>query len=137
MANNPRLGAYKSESDLAEATIRLGPNPSLAQVKQFLYPTEADVIEQVITDQYALYRGDCVQVLRGIPDNSIHCSVSSWPFCSLYSYTDAVEDFSNIRTREDFFKGIDFLLSELHRVMMPGRIVATHCMQIPLTNERD
>jgi DNA modification methylase len=109
----------------------------LAQVKQFLYPTEADVIEQVITDQYALYRGDCVQVLRGIPDNSIHCSVSSWPFCSLYSYTDAVEDFSNIRTREDFFKGIDFLLSELHRVMMPGRIVATHCMQIPLTNERD
>lgn len=95
------------------------------------------VINQKITDQYALYHGDCVQMLRGIPDNSIHMSVSSWPFCALYSYTDALEDMSNIRTREDFFKGIDFLLSELTRVMMPGRLVATHCMNIPLTNEHD
>ncbi len=95
------------------------------------------VIDQCVTDRYALYHGDCVQVLRGIPDNSIHMSVSSWPFVSLYSYTDALEDFSNIRTREDFFCGIEFLLSELARVMMPGRLVATHCMNIPLTNEHD
>lgn len=95
------------------------------------------VIGQSVTKEYALYHGDCVAVCRGIPDDSLHFSISSWPFCSLYSYTDALEDMSNIRTREEFFKGIDFMLSELARIMMPGRLVATHCMNLPLSIERD
>ena len=84
-----------------------------------------------------MYHGDCVKVAAGLPDNSLHFSVSSWPFCSLYSYTDALEDMSNIRTPQEFFKGIDFLLSELARATMPGRLIATHCMNLPKTIERD
>jgi DNA methylase len=96
-----------------------------------------NVIDQLITPQYSLYQGDCVQVVGGLPSNSVHFSISSWPFCSLYSYTDAIEDMSNIRTRQDFFKGIDFMLSELGRIMMPGRLVATHCMNLPMSLEHD
>lgn len=95
------------------------------------------VINQKITNEYGIYHGDVVQVVRDIPDNSIHFTCSSWPFCALYQYTDAAEDMSNIRTRQEFFAGIDFMLSELARIMMPGRLVATHCMEIPTSMERD
>lgn len=95
------------------------------------------VIDQKVTDEYSLYHGDCVQACREIPTDSLHMSVSSWPFCSLYAYTDALEDMSNIRTRRDFFSGIDFMLSEMARIMMPGRLVATHCMELPTTIEHD
>jgi DNA methylase len=97
----------------------------------------AKIIGQTIRDRYAMYHGDVVNVVKGIPTNSLHFACSSWPFVSLYSYTDAIEDFSNIRTRDEFFKGIDFMLSELARIMMPGRLVATHCMNLPLTIEHD
>lgn len=97
----------------------------------------AQVIDQTITNKYALYHGDCVRVAQGIPDNSLHFSISSWPFGSLYSYTDANEDFSNVESHSQFFEGIDFLLKELYRCMMPGRLVATHCMNLPRTIERD
>lgn len=95
------------------------------------------VINQSVTEKYALFHGDCVKVLAGLPSSSIHMSVSSWPFCSLYSYTDALEDMSNIATREEFFRGIEFMLSEMARVIMPGRLVATHCMNIPMSIQHD
>lgn len=95
------------------------------------------VINQRVAEEYALYHGDCVEVLRGISDNSIHMSISSPPFGSLYSYTDATEDFSNVRTNEEFFAGMEFMVKELHRAMMPGRLVAFHCMNLPSSIERD
>ena len=95
------------------------------------------VINQVVTDKYAVYHGDCVQVMRGLPADSVHLSVFSPPFGSLYAYTDALQDMSNVRTDAEFFDGMDFLVSELERVMMPGRIVAFHCMNLPSTIERD
>lgn len=95
------------------------------------------VIDQRVTEEYALYRGDCVEVLRGMPDNSLQFSISSPPFGSLYSYTDATEDFSNVRTKEEFFTGMEFMVKELRRSMMPGRIVAFHCMNLPFSIERD
>lgn len=95
------------------------------------------VINQRVAEEYALYHGDCVEVLRGIPDNSIHMSISSPPFGSLYSYTDATEDFSNVRTNEEFFAGMEFMVKELYRAMMPGRLVAFHCMNLPSSIERD
>lgn len=95
------------------------------------------VINQKVTNEYALYHGDCVQVLNGIPNDSLHFSISSPPFSSLYSYTDATEDFSNVRTNEEFIVGMDFMVKELYRAMMPGRIVAFHCMNLPSSIERD
>lgn len=95
------------------------------------------VINQAITDEYALYHGDCVAVLRGIPDNSLHMSISSPPFGSLYSYTDANADMSNVRNDSEFIDGMEFMVKELYRAMMPGRIVAFHCMNLPSSIERD
>lgn len=95
------------------------------------------VIDQKVTEEYAIYQGDCVEVLRGLPDDSVHMSISSPPFGSLYSYTDAQADMSNVRTDDEFFAGMDFMVTELARVMMPGRIVAFHCMNLPSTIERD
>lgn len=94
-------------------------------------------IDQCVTERYAIYQGDCVEVLRGLPSDSVHFSIFSPPFSSLYSYTDAMADFSNVRTDAEFFAGFEFLVAELGRVMMPGRIVAFHCINLPSTKERD
>ena len=88
-------------------------------------------IDQCVTERFALFQGDCCEVIRGIPSNSVHFSISSPPFGSLYSYTDALQDMSNVRTDGEFFEGMAFLVEELARVMMPGRIVAFHCMNLP------
>lgn len=95
------------------------------------------VIDQQVTDDYAIYHGDCVEVLRGLPADSVHMSISSPPFGSLYSYTDATADMSNVRTDAEFIAGMEFMVAELARVMMTGRIVAFHCMNLPSSIERD
>jgi DNA modification methylase len=95
------------------------------------------VIDQMISDRYAIYHGDCVVVLRGLPSDSVHYSIFSPPFGSLYSYTDALEDMSNVRTDEEFISGLGFMVAELYRVLMPGRLVSFHCMNLPSTMERD
>ena len=95
------------------------------------------VINQIIADEYAIYHGDCVEVMRGLPDNSVHMSVFSPPFASLYSYTDAQQDFSNVQTYEQFFAGMDFMIREMSRVMMPGRLVSFHCINLPKSKEHE
>jgi hypothetical protein len=105
----------------------------------------AKIIEQLISgtahgpmdSQFAMYQGDCVEVLTGIPADSLHFSIFSPPFGSLYSYTDAVQDMSNVRTDAEFFAGMDFMVAQLARVLMPGRLVSFHCMNLPATLERD
>ncbi|KKN88285.1 hypothetical protein LCGC14_0248470 [marine sediment metagenome] len=94
------------------------------------------VKKQLITDNYALHCGDCVEVLADYPDESIGFSVFSPPFSDLYSYTDEQEDMSNVRDYKEFFKHFRFLVNELLRLMLPGRVVAVHCMDIP-TYKRD
>lgn len=89
------------------------------------------LIDQKITDQYALYNGDCCEVLTGLKASSVHLSVYSPPFCGLYNYSSDDRDMSNSVTYEDFFKHYEFLVREIARVTMPGRITAVHCMDIP------
>lgn len=91
---------------------------------------------QVITDEYALYNGDCCEVMRSLPESSIHLSIYSPPFATesggaLYNYSSSPRDFSNAKTYQEFFDQYDFLLQELTRVTMPGRISAVHCMDVP------
>ena len=88
-------------------------------------------IDQVITDRYAAYNGDCVEVLKGLPDQSIGYSIFSPPFASLYTYSNSPRDMGNVRTDEEFFAHFDFLVAELRRVMKPGRDVSFHCMLLP------
>lgn len=94
------------------------------------------VINQEITERYALYNGDCCEVLPSIPDESVHLSVYSPPFAAdgggcLYNYSSSDRDLSNCRTYEEFFDHYEFLVKEIARVTLPGRISAVHCMDIP------
>lgn len=96
-----------------------------------------NVINQVITDKYSLYHGDCVEVIKGIPDNSIHYTIFSPPFESLYTYSNSPRDMGNCANSEDFYAQFKFLVAELYRVTMPGRLLSFHCMDIPAMKERD
>lgn len=89
------------------------------------------VIDQEITEQYAAYNGDCLEVLPSIPNESVHLSVYSPPFCGLYQYSSSERDMSNCRSYEEFFEHYGYLVGELARVTLPGRCTAVHCMDVP------
>lgn len=92
------------------------------------------IIDQKITDKYAIYNGDCVEVMQSLPDHSIHLSVYSPPFAGLYHYSSDDRDLSNARNYEEFFEHYDFVVKELYRLTVPGRMTAVHCMDVPTGN---
>ena len=92
---------------------------------------QVKAIDQVIESDFAIYNGDCVEITRGLPDNSIHYSIFSPPFASLYTYSNSDRDMGNCRSDEEFFEHFRFLIRELYRVMIPGRLVSFHCMNLP------
>jgi DNA modification methylase len=94
-------------------------------------------IDQVVTERYAAYHGDCVEVLKGLPDASVSYSIFSPPFASLYTYSNSPRDMGNVRDDAEFFAHFDFLIAELRRVIKPGRNVSFHCMDMPSSKERD
>ncbi len=95
------------------------------------------VLNQSIGDRYALYQGDCVEVMRGIPDNSIHYSIFSPPFASLYTYSNSDRDMGNSKDNNEFQDHFQYLITELNRALMPGRLVSVHCMNLPAMKSRD
>lgn len=95
------------------------------------------VLDQTITDSSVLYHGDSVEVLAGLPSESIHYSIYSPPFASLYTYSNSERDLGNCRSREEFFEQYAFIAAELYRVLKPGRLLSFHCMNLPSTKERD
>lgn len=99
--------------------------------------TEHRVKQQEIGDRYALYCGDSCEVIKGIPDNSVHFSIYSPPFASLYTYSNSDRDMGNCRNHGEFYEQFEFLASELFRVLMPGRNMSFHCMNLPTSKERD
>lgn len=96
-----------------------------------------NVLNQTIGERFALYNGDSVEVLKGIPDNSIHYSITSIPFASLYTYSNSERDMGNCRNYGEFAEQYQYLGKEWFRVMMPGRLVSIHCMNLPAMKERD
>ncbi|HEY7117515.1 MAG TPA: DNA methyltransferase [Tepidisphaeraceae bacterium] len=92
-----------------------------------------NVIDQVITDKYALYNGDSADVLAGLPDHSVDFSVFSPPFMSLFTYSASERDLGNSGSPAEFWQHFSFISEQLVRVMKPGRIVAIHVAQVPST----
>lgn len=92
------------------------------------------VLDQVITPKYALYNGDCMEVMQKLPDASIHLSVYSPPFGGLYNYSSDERDLSNCDDYDQFFRHYTYTVRELARVTVPGRITAVHCMDVPRSN---
>lgn len=96
-----------------------------------------NVLDQVVKQKYAIYNGDSCEVIKGIPDNSIHYTIFSPPFASLYTYSNSDRDMGNCKGDKEFADHFRFLIDELYRVTMPGRLLSFHCMQLPLSKERD
>jgi len=92
------------------------------------------VAEQAIHERFALYLGDCCEVLPTLPNESVHLSVYSPPFGGLYNYSSSERDLSNSRSYEEFFEHYEFVVRELHRLCLPGRLTGVHCMDVPSGN---
>lgn len=102
------------------------------------------VSDQIVTDRYAIYNGDCIEVLRSLPDardasgdepaRGVHLSVYSLPFVGLYHYSSDPRDLSNCRSYSEFFEHYAYVVREKHRVTIPGRFTAVHCMDVPTGN---
>lgn len=92
------------------------------------------VKHEEVTDKYAIYNGDCVEVMQGLPDASMHLSIYSPPFGGLYHYSSNERDLSNCGDYGSFFEHYAFVVRELARITMPGRVTAVHCMDVPRSN---
>jgi DNA modification methylase len=96
------------------------------------------VIDQKITDKYAAYNGDSTEVLADLPDNSVQLSVYSPPFASatggLYVYSSNERDLSNCSSYDQFFEHYRFIVDQINRITVKGRISAVHCTDIPIGN---
>ena len=95
------------------------------------------VLNQVITDRYAIYNGDCLEVMPSLPDGSIHLSIYSPPFAGLYHYSSSDRDLSNCRDYAEFMEQYEFVVREIFRVTIRGRMTAVHCMDVPSSNIGD
>lgn len=89
------------------------------------------IINQTITPKYALFNGDCIEVMQSFPDDKVDLSIYSPPFCGLYNYSSSERDLSNCKSYQEFFEHYRFVVRELHRLTKPGRVTAVHCMDIP------
>lgn len=99
---------------------------------QLLSKVDLDT-ELVNNDWYCIERGDSCQLIKTIPDNSVHYSIFSPPFASLYTYSDHIEDMGNSKNYHEFFEHFKFLVKDLFRILKPGRNVSIHCMNLPTT----
>jgi DNA modification methylase len=94
-------------------------------------------LEEVKNEWYSIKRGDCVQLIKEIPDESIGLSVFSPPFAELYTYSSHLEDMGNSKDYKEFLTQFGFLIKELYRVLMSGRNVAVHCMDLPIQKGKE
>ena len=104
--------------------------------RRLIAPDGVKVVDQVVTDDYAIYQGDSCEVIRAIPGDSIHFGVHSPPFIGLYKFSNYDRDLSNSEG-DQFFEHYAFLVQEMLRVTMPGRLHSVHCMQLPRNKGRD
>lgn len=96
-----------------------------------------DCVTQAQGEGWAIYNGDCVGVLEGIPDESIGYSIYSLPFAGLFVYSNNECDMGNCKDDDEFFQHYGFLVDQLIRVIKPGRLVSVHCMNLPSTKQND
>jgi DNA modification methylase len=93
------------------------------------------VAAQLVTDRFAAYNGDCIDVMRtALPDERVHLSVYSPPFGGLYHYSSDERDLSNCAGYAQFFEHYEYVVREIARLTVPGRMTAVHCMDVPSGN---
>lgn len=108
-----------------------------ANLSGSLLSTNVYDIEEEDNEFYKIKRGDCVRLISDLPDESIGLSVFSPPFAELYTYSSHLEDMGNSKDYNEFLTQFSFLIKELYRVMMQGRNVAVHCMDLPIQKGKE
>jgi hypothetical protein len=93
--------------------------------------------DQACGDGWDLHLGDCVEVVREIPDQSVGYTIFSPPFASLYTYSASHRDMGNCLSHSDFYQHFGYLVADLLRVTLPGRLLSFHCTNIPTMKSRD
>lgn len=89
------------------------------------------MVTELVTDQFAIYQGDCIEKLPSIPEKSIGLSIYSPPFSSMYTYSSSDHDLGNSKNYDEFLQHYEFVVKEIHRTTMDGRFTCVHCMDIP------
>ena len=95
------------------------------------------VLDQASGENWTLWNADCIEVVNSLPDNSLHLSIFSPPYASLYTYSNSDRDMGNSANDQQFYEHFDFLIAGLLRATKPGRIVCVDVMNIPAMKERD
>lgn len=124
-------------TEMAESMVQIMRAKTLEQLKQVQRQVSPYVTSETHGDAWQAYNGDCVEGVRQLADNSVHYSIFSPPFASLYTYSNSDRDMGNCKTDDEFADHFQFLIRELHRVIMPGRLVSFHCMNLPSSKTRD
>lgn len=124
-------------TEMAESMVTIMRANTLEQLKQVQRQVTPYVTRETHGAAWQAYNGDCVEGVKQLADNSIHYSIFSPPFASLYTYSNSDRDMGNCKTGEEFAAHFAFLIKELHRVIMPGRLVSFHCMNLPSSKQRD
>jgi DNA modification methylase len=96
-----------------------------------------NVVNQHIDKNFSLYNGDSAEIMKGLPDNSVHYEIYSPPFASLYTYSNSERDLGNCRNYSEFFAHFEFIAKELHRILKPGRLMSVHCMDMPIMKGKE
>jgi DNA modification methylase len=96
-----------------------------------------NVLAQEQSDNFALFNSDCIEMLRGLPENSVHYGIWSPPFASLYTFSDDPRDVSNNSDDRVFWEHYRFVLEGVYRALKPGRLISIHCMDLPTSITRD
>jgi len=122
---------------MAESMVIIMKQQTMEQLKKIQRQVAPHITEHKSGNDWDMYMGDCVESIKQIDSDSIHYSIFSPPFSSLYTYSNSDRDMGNSRNDQEFFNHFVFLAKELHRVMMPGRLISFHCMNLPSSKSRD
>ena len=130
----------RKESDavkMAEGMVKHTRKVTAAEIHGTARDESTYDTEEVSGDGWRLLLGDCVERVAELPDASVGFSVFSPPFASLYTYSNSDRDMGNSKSDDEFSAHFQYLIHELYRVLMPGRLVSFHCMNLPTSKERD
>lgn len=123
---------------MADAMVAVMRNTSMHDLQHQTARETAEYARAVTTGEgWTAHLGDCVDVVRELPDASVHYSIFSPPFASLYTYSNSDRDMGNCADADVFLLHFQFLIRELHRALLPGRLVSFHCMNLPTSKARD
>lgn len=122
---------------MAESMVSLMKATTLEHLHRVQRQVAAYMTTETTGDGWTAYLGDCVEGVSQLSDNSVHYSIFSPPFASLYTYSNSDRDMGNCKTDGEFDRHFGFLIEQLHRVILPGRLVSFHCMNLPRSKSRD